>query len=226
MPLHALRISRRIEVQIIRRYLDVRPGDQLCDIGSGDGYWLERIAAGARVTGIDIDWPSVTLAQRTHKRASTAFTQASATAMPFPDATFDKVYGVCSVEHIPDNTAAFREFSRCLKPGGVLALTLDSLSFPTITDEHRRNHHEKYFTPHLYRRDDVLACLEDAGLRLTNNEFIISSKGSHALYLQFDRRPRLQYVLFPIAYPFIRASDRLFGSPDHGWKLAIRAVKA
>jgi SAM-dependent methyltransferase len=187
---------------------------------------MERIAAGERVTGVDIDWSSVRLAQSKHKHANTAFTQASATAMPFPDASFDKMYGVCSVEHIPDNAAAFGEFSRCLKSGGVLALTLDSLSFPTITEEHRRDHHAKYFTPHLYTLEKVSTCLEVAGFRLTDHDFIVSSRGAHALYLQFDRRPRLQYILFPVAYPFIRVSDQLFGSREHGWKLAIRALKA
>lgn len=225
MPLHALRISRRIEVLILQRYLDVQPEDRLCDIGSGDGYWLEKIAKGARVTGIDIDWPSVTMAQAGHKRSNTAYTQSSATAMPFADGAFNKIYGVCSVEHIPDNTAAFREFGRCLEPGGVLALTLDSLSFPTITEEHRRNHHEKYFTPHLYNREIVQECLDDAGFQLTDDEFIISSKGSNALYLHIDRHPRLQYLFFPIAYPYVRISDRLFGSKDCGWKMAVRAVK-
>lgn len=225
MPLHALRISRRIEIVLIKRYLQLKRGDLVCDIGSGDGYWTKRLAAEAKIVGIDIDTPSLQGAQQNGKTANTQYLQASATDMPFADATFDKLFGVCSVEHILENEKAFSEFARCTKPGGVVVLTLDSLSDPRTTDEQRKEHHERYYTPHLYDLPYAKECLEKAGLKLTDHTFIISSPISSRLYSVFDRVRRLQYVLFPVAYPLIRISDAIWGSRTHGWKLAVRAVK-
>jgi ubiquinone/menaquinone biosynthesis C-methylase UbiE len=226
MPLHALRISRRIEVNLIKQYLDVQSGDRLCDMGCGDGYWTQKVANGATVYGLDIDKAALTKAVHERRRKNIVYVYGSATVMPFGNGFFNKIYGICSMEHIPDNHAAFSEFCRCLKPGGTLVLTMDSLTHPSVTDEHRRLHHEKYFTPHLYSLDYARECLAKAGLKIVEHTFIISSPLSHALYRVFDRIPRLQYVTFPVSYPLIVLSDKLFGSSAYGWKLAIRAVKS
>ncbi len=47
-------------------------------------------------------------------------------ALPFPDSTFDKIYSVSVVEHIPGDgdEKAVKELARILKPGGILVLTV------------------------------------------------------------------------------------------------------
>ena len=44
-----------------------------------------------------------------------------ATELPFPDSSFDLVFGHAVLHHLPDLDAAFREFRRVLRPGGTLA---------------------------------------------------------------------------------------------------------
>lgn len=46
----------------------------------------------------------------------------------FPDGTFDCVYSVCVIEHLPtreDQTRMMLEMNRVLRPGGILGLTYD-----------------------------------------------------------------------------------------------------
>ena len=44
-----------------------------------------------------------------------------ASALPFEDDSFDLVFGHAVLHHLPDLDAAFREFRRVLRPGGVVA---------------------------------------------------------------------------------------------------------
>ena len=45
---------------------------------------------------------------------------------PFPDGSFDRVYSICTVEHLtsPTRQAMMREVGRILKPGGIAAITM------------------------------------------------------------------------------------------------------
>ncbi|MDZ4859815.1 MAG: class I SAM-dependent methyltransferase [Candidatus Hydrogenedentes bacterium] len=225
MPIHPLLVSRRIEVQIIKRMLKFTPDDVVCDIGCGDGYWTSRITRSARTVGVDIDSAALRRAVAIHSRPRLTYVKASVTDMPFPTDYFTRIFGICSIEHVPDNTAAFSEMGRCLRPGGLLALTLDSLTFPGTTQARREEHHRKYFTPHLYDVPYAAECLQSAGLTLVEHQFIICSPSAHRAYNLVSRQPKLQYLGFPILYPLIRWSDARESEPKGGWKLAIKAIK-
>ena len=84
----------------------------ILEVGSGRGYLQDIVPD---YTGLDIS-PSV--ASRYHK----PFVAASATAIPFPDNSFDAIWMIWVLEHIPEPEAALREMRRVLKPGGVLYL--------------------------------------------------------------------------------------------------------
>jgi ubiquinone/menaquinone biosynthesis C-methylase UbiE len=225
MPLHPLLISRRVEVKLIRRFLHFRPGDLVCDIGCGDGYWTGRVAKGRLAVGIDIDNRALRIANARNHGSRTEYVRTSVTALPFPSDRFDKIFGICSIEHVPENTAAFAEMARCLKPGGELALTLDSLSYPGTTEAQKEEHHRKYFTPHLYDVGYATKCLETVGLTLVAHQYIICSSTAHRIYRIIDRHPRLQYIAFPILYPLMLWGDWRVEQAKGGWKLAIKAVK-
>ncbi len=62
------------------------------------------------------------------------FVQGDATRMPFPDASFDRVFGQEAWVHIADKAALVGEIRRVLVPGGVLAFT-DIVSIAPLTDE-------------------------------------------------------------------------------------------
>jgi SAM-dependent methyltransferase len=92
-----------------RFHLNDRP---VLEIGSGRGY-LQDLAND--YTGLDI---SPAVARFYHKK----FILGTATALPFPDNSFDGVWSVWVFEHVPNPEQAFREARRVTRDGGVLFL--------------------------------------------------------------------------------------------------------
>lgn len=85
---------------------------RVLDVGSGRGYLQDIVAD---YTGLDL---STKVASYYHK----PFVVGSATQMPFPDDSFDAVWTVWVLEHIPQPEKALAEMRRVVKPGGVLLL--------------------------------------------------------------------------------------------------------
>jgi SAM-dependent methyltransferase len=103
--------------------LDLKPGLHVLDVGSGIGgparYFGD--AHGCRVTGIDLTDEFVAVANALTRRCGlsglVSFTQGSALAMPFADATFDAASLIHVGMNIADKAKLFAEVRRCLKPG-------------------------------------------------------------------------------------------------------------
>ncbi|NJN98369.1 MAG: class I SAM-dependent methyltransferase [Anaerolineales bacterium] len=67
--------------------------------------------------------------------------------LPFPDASFDTVFTMQTLEHLPDPFQAFHEIARVLQPGGKLILTV-----PQSWREHEQPHDYFRFTSFGLRR--------------------------------------------------------------------------
>jgi ubiquinone/menaquinone biosynthesis C-methylase UbiE len=96
------------------------------EIGAGTGYFgLNLMLAGAVEEGVATDISPGMLRMLSDSAADlglkveTACCEAS--SLPFGDASFDLVFGHAVLHHLPDLGAAFREFLRVLRPGGVIA---------------------------------------------------------------------------------------------------------
>jgi SAM-dependent methyltransferase len=129
---------RRREVVYLRGSLaGLPPSPLVLDIGCADGKWIPAYARpDFRVVAVDID--KAALADLPSTTASGV--AASGTCLPMPDAIFDAVVLLSSLEHVPEDTQLLRECSRVLKPGGVLALTTDACSENVMSAAERRQH--------------------------------------------------------------------------------------
>ncbi len=88
------------------------------DVGTGEGQ-VARLAAGGgarRVVGVD---PTVAqLGAASARAGGPAYARALATALPFPDASFEAAVACLVFEHIEDADAALAEVGRVLADGG------------------------------------------------------------------------------------------------------------
>jgi ubiquinone/menaquinone biosynthesis C-methylase UbiE len=113
----------------LRKALGRRPevvfGDAL-EIGAGTGYFsLNLMQAGVieRATATDISPGMLASLEGNASRLGVEVRTAAAEAetLPFPEESFDLVFGHAVLHHIPDLERAFSEFARVLRPGGTLA---------------------------------------------------------------------------------------------------------
>jgi ubiquinone/menaquinone biosynthesis C-methylase UbiE len=108
--------------------IDLLAGSKVLDIGCGIGGPSRYFAAerGWKIEGVDLTPEYVAVAQSLSRRvgldSAVTYRVASATALPFPDASFDGAYMLHVGMNIADKKAVFAEVKRVLKPGGVFAI--------------------------------------------------------------------------------------------------------
>jgi SAM-dependent methyltransferase len=97
-------------------------GRTVLEVGCGIGTDLVRFArGGAVVTGVDLSTTAIELAKQNfalHGLAAQDLRVADGEALPFPDDSFDVVYGHGVVQYAADAPQLIRECYRVLKPGG------------------------------------------------------------------------------------------------------------
>ena len=169
--------------------LGLRPGDVTLDLGCGFGrHAFEAARRGAHVVALDagrdeVERVAATFAamleagELTSGSLSTGIVQGDALALPFANATFDRV--ICSevLEHIPDDLAAMRELARVLRPGGTMAVTVPRF-YPELVNWALSDEYHDVPGGHIriYRRAVLESRLASTGLRVRAHHH------SHALH--------------------------------------------
>jgi 2-polyprenyl-6-hydroxyphenyl methylase/3-demethylubiquinone-9 3-methyltransferase len=130
---HRLSALRDTILRVLKDHATEVPILEVVDIGCGAGMlctlWAEL---GHHVHGLDINEPLLGLAKQ---RAAEAgydidFKLGSAVELPWPDRSMDVCLVPELLEHVAEWQACLREFSRILRPGGVLLLTTSNKLCP------------------------------------------------------------------------------------------------
>jgi SAM-dependent methyltransferase len=107
--------------------IDVRPGLDLLDVGTGTGGNVAIPAAqrGANVVGLDV---APELFEHARRRAAEAeveieWVEGDAQELPFADESFDRVVSTFGAMFAPDHTRAAGELVRVCRAGGRVAMT-------------------------------------------------------------------------------------------------------
>jgi SAM-dependent methyltransferase len=142
--------------------------------GSGGPALVLVRATGARLIGVDVSRPAVaaatTLAAAAGLSRRACFLRADGgVGLPFADASFDALFCIDALNHLPSRAAVFCEWRRVLRPGGRLLCTDPTVVTGLLSSDEcsaRSLNAPSYFSPP--GEDERL--LHAAGLRLLRVE--------------------------------------------------------
>ena len=220
-PSYVWRAGQQRRFELISAWARVTGADVLVD-GAGVGQYSRHLAAaGARVTSLDIDLPSMVAASQHLSRCVVAACE----ALPFASASFDTVLSHEVLEHVHDDAASVREIARVLRPGGRFVLFLPNRLHPFETHGHywRGVYHfgntplinylpdslRNRLAPHVkaYTPGDVRRLLAVAPLRILHHTQVYPGY-DNIIY----RFPRLGRLVRGVTYTFENTPLRVFGN--------------
>ncbi|MDX3224891.1 SAM-dependent methyltransferase [Streptomyces sp. ME19-01-6] len=163
----------RLTDHLIGKLGDVA-GRRVLDVGCGSGKPAVRLALSARaeVVGVTVSPVQVeratALAEREDVADRVRFVCADAMTLPFPDASFDAVWALECMFHMPSPAQVLGEISRVLRPGGRLAV-MDVVQREPVTTLDRdavERGHSMFAVPAHIELAEYPRLILGAGLRL------------------------------------------------------------
>lgn len=161
------------------RFMTVRTGMQVLDVGSGGGWLTNRLQShGIDVISIDLSHKNL---ERVKRENNSTGIMASAGNIPLSDESVDAVFASEVIEHLNDPHSAITEFFRIVKSGGRVVIT-------TPYNEEIKQHlciHCNRLTPsnahlHSFDENSLTKLFSTAGAteiyyrRIGNKAFVIS----------------------------------------------------
>lgn len=169
MPLFKLIGDDTDEVRVswVRKYLRMIPaGSRILDAGAGellfkpDCQHLDYIAQDFGKYEGGGDGAGLQTGQWDNSRLDIV---SDITDIPVPDASFDAVLCTEVLEHVPDAISTVREFSRILRPGGVLLITAPFASLTHFAPYHFCGYNRYWYQHHLPRLGFDIEVLDHNG---------------------------------------------------------------
>lgn len=146
-------------VQFLRPAMTGLHGKVL-DVGAGESPWREWLPPTASYYGIDVG----NAGEFGMQGGREGITYYDGRTIPFPDGNFDGAICIEVLEHVPEPQALLEEIMRCLRPGGVLLLTVPWSA---------RRHHVP-FDFHRFTRERLLDLMQASGF----DDVVVSERGT------------------------------------------------
>lgn len=214
---------RKIEINCICSEGDFQKKDVVLDIGSGDGYWTNYFGKlSSKIIGVEPYEEHLKIAQKKYS-GNCSFVLGSAEDLKFDSDSFDKVISVCVFEHLFNDSLAFSEINRVLKPKGKLLATVDSLNSLYISEEFKKSHMKECYCAQLYTVESITKKLFEAGFKNINANYIIGSRMAVFYEKLSEKIGVISYFLLLPFYPFIMIQKNKYR--QSGYKIFVSAEK-
>src|ERR671919_1882357 len=170
------------------RLAALRPGERVLDVACGTGVVArlaaQQVGATGTVAGLDINPGMLAVARSATPPGMTIeWHEASAEAMPLPEASFDVVLCQMGLQFMPDKHAALSEMRRVLVRGGRLILNMPGPTPRLFTImgealEHHIGAEATGFVNHVFSLHDAAEI-----------QNLVSGAGFHDVSVQSDTKP-------------------------------------
>lgn len=155
--------KRSADLPALRDLLGGSPGARLVDIGGGTGGTTAEFAPhGARAIVLEPERGKLAFGRA--RRPNLAFVSGRAEALPFPEASLDRVVGIVSFHHIERPDRALNEIRRVLRPNGLLVLLELHPDRPGLLPR-LFGPHGSGDRPHFYEPEHLRTFIEAQGFR-------------------------------------------------------------
>lgn len=155
----------------------------ILDVGCGDGArTLDNLSESVIDIGLDIARQNLELARDTVPTAR--LLQAEMTQLPIASDSIDGITGYHAVFHVPrsNHPNVYNEFTRVLRPGGTLLMTLPGGRYETV----RQGWMGGQMLFSAPGRDQTLAYLQNAGFENIRTQQVTDPLGSNAEFVFAD----------------------------------------
>lgn len=137
--------------------------------GCGTGYLAKALAGryGWRMFPVDLGWEGLEFARQMGLQR---LTQADISRLPFSDAAFDLILSMDVIVHFPpgEESRAFHELARVLKPGGYFVVRVSALDI--LRSRHSMFAHERQ----RFTRARLMKSAVDAGIHVERCSYLNS----------------------------------------------------
>ena len=171
-------IPGKVDVDLLNEHLGrymfavrLAGGKRVLDAGCGAGYGAAELArVAASVVGADIASEAVVFAREQYRNANLGFEQASCTALPHPDGSFDLVVAFEVIEHLTNWRGFLEEARRLLAPGGQFVVsTPNRLYYAESRGDQGPNPFHVHEFDFAEFREELRAVFPDVALFLENH---------------------------------------------------------
>ena len=201
---------RAREVRPMMRRLKLGEAESALDLGCYTGVWTNYLRRRVpRAVGIDVDEFTIEWGRRIYPKAD--LRHADAERMPFEDGEFDRIVFISTLEHIEHPGQALAEVARVLTPGGLLAMSADTLDHPAWK-KRRAIHGPRSYIKHYFTREDLIALAREHGLEHVWGNYIYGSRLAESVLRLRLRGGQLHWVVAPLAWV-----SGLFDAEDSGF---------